>query len=41
MPILMQNGVPHRLLSGAVLLGEGRDQRSVSVQPITGRVTVQ
>ena len=40
-PILMQNGTPHRLLSGAVLLSLGQDLRTVSVQPITGRVIVQ
>jgi prepilin-type N-terminal cleavage/methylation domain-containing protein len=41
MPILMQNGVPYRLVSGAVLLRKGQNRRSITVQPITGRVTVE
>lgn len=40
-PVLYQSGKPIRLLEGSVLLGNGREQRTVSVAPITGRVTVQ
>lgn len=40
-PVLYRNGVAKRLLSGAVTLGNGREQRTVSVAPVTGRVTVQ
>jgi type II secretion system protein H len=40
-PVLMKDGTPHRLLSGAVLLSLGQERRTVSVQPVSGRVTVQ
>lgn len=40
-PVLYQDGTPRRLLDGTVILGNGREQRTVSVAPITGRVTVQ
>lgn len=40
-PILMQNGAPRRLQDGSVRLTQGQDQRTVGVQPLTGRVTVQ
>jgi len=40
-PVQIRDGTPHRLLSGAVLLSLGRERRTVSVQPVTGRVTVQ
>lgn len=40
-PVLYQSGTPRRLLDGTVVLGNGQEQRTVSVAPITGRVTLQ
>lgn len=39
--ILGADGSAHRMLEGLVVLGVGRVQRSVSVAPFTGLVTVQ
>jgi len=40
-PVYYQDRVPYRLLRGGVRLGNGKDQRIVSVEPVTGRVTMQ
>lgn len=40
-PVLYQSGTPQRLQDGAVILDNGQEQRTVSVAPATGRVTVQ
>ena len=39
--ILGSDGSDYRLLEGIVELSAGEDQRSISVAPLTGRVTIQ
>ncbi len=40
-PVYLQNTEQHRLLSGQITLARGDDQRSLSLDPVTGRVVIQ
>ena len=40
-PVYYRDKTPLRLLGGGVRLGNGREERVVSVEPVTGRVVIQ